>query len=46
MEVVGLERLEKFGRRHAAARKPVRQWLDVAEAADWQTPAEYRKMKF
>ncbi|MEI8078010.1 MAG: type II toxin-antitoxin system HigB family toxin [bacterium] len=43
MEIVGQERLEKFARRHAAARKPVRQWLDVAEAATWQRPADIRR---
>ncbi len=43
MEVVGLERLEVFARRHAAARKPVRQWLDVAETADWRKPADIRR---
>jgi len=43
VEVVGLERLAKFARLHAAARKPVRRWLDVAEAADWQTPADLRR---
>lgn len=49
MLVFNKDRLERFGRKHAAARKPIRRWLDVAEAAMWETPADikrYDRMRF
>lgn len=43
MEIVGQERLATFARKHVAARKPIRHWLDVAAVADWQNPADVRR---
>jgi len=43
MLVFNQDKLEKFGRRHAAARKPIYRWLEAAEAAKWETPADLKR---
>ena len=43
VEIVGQQRLAQFARKHAAARKPIRRWLDIVEVADWRTPADVRR---
>ena len=43
MLVFNKDILERFGRKHAAARKPIRRWLDVAEAATWDAPADIKR---
>ena len=42
MVVFRKDRLEKFGRKHAAAHKPIHRWVEAAEAANWTSPADIK----
>ena len=43
MKVLDRERLERFCRRHADARRWVENWLADVESAAWATPQDVRK---
>lgn len=40
MHVTGKEKLEKFGRRHGDAEKPLVYWFSIVENENWDKPAE------
>lgn len=42
MRVIARSTLQSFWRKHAEAEQPLKAWLDEAQAADWQNPAELR----
>ena len=43
MKLLGRERLERFCREHADARRWVENWLADAESAAWATPQDVRR---
>lgn len=40
--VVGIDKLDKFIRKHAACKGAMRSWLAEAKEATWKTPQEIR----
>ncbi len=43
MLIVGRASLEKFLRKHVAARAPTARWIDVAAAAEWRSIIDARE---
>jgi mRNA interferase HigB len=43
MKVLDRERLERFSRRHADARRWIENWLADVESAAWGTPQDIRR---
>jgi mRNA interferase HigB len=43
VEISGLADLERFLRKHAGARGPMNRWIEIAEAADWESIIDARK---
>ena len=44
MRVAGREKLEKFMRKHAAAKKPLSVWLSLVERELWQGPQDIKNL--
>lgn len=42
MEIRGRKAIEQALRKHAAMRKPMKQWLEIVQAAQWQSIIEAR----
>lgn len=42
MRVVGIRKIEKFYKRHAAAKGPLLAWLDEAKNASWVQPQDIK----
>jgi len=42
MKILGRDRLEKFWRRHAAAKGALQAWFDEAEQATWTTAQDIK----
>ncbi|MEM9480515.1 MAG: type II toxin-antitoxin system HigB family toxin [Verrucomicrobiota bacterium] len=42
MTIAGRDKLEKFMRKHANARSPLKAWLAEAEAATWENPQQIK----
>jgi mRNA interferase HigB len=43
--IVGAGKLAQFGKKHATARSPLGNWIQVVEAVEWMNPA-HMKMTF
>lgn len=43
MRVLGKKKLVKFMERHANAALPLRSWVQLVEASDWQSPADVKR---
>ena len=44
MLIRGLAKLEKFLRRHAAARTPMARWIEIAEPAEWRSIVDIHRV--
>ncbi|MCC6422237.1 MAG: type II toxin-antitoxin system HigB family toxin [Phycisphaerales bacterium] len=44
MLILGLARIEKDLKRNAAARGPMRRWIEKVESAQWQSIIDVRRM--
>ena len=42
MQLVGIEKLTQFGKKHATAKSPLGNWRQVVEAVEWRNPADMR----
>jgi len=44
MTVIGIDKLDKFMKRHARARSPLSAWLQYAKDAKWETTQDIRNL--
>lgn len=42
MEIIAVDKIEKFVRKHANARASLASWLLIAEGAEWASPQEVK----
>jgi mRNA-degrading endonuclease HigB of HigAB toxin-antitoxin module len=44
MQLLGKQHINKFKKRHAAARKSLDRWMQLMEAAETKKPEDFRKV--
>jgi mRNA interferase HigB len=42
MRITGRDKLNKFGKKHSKARKPIAAWVKVVEKAKWEKSADVK----
>lgn len=42
MEIIGKNELNKYGKDHASARKPIERWIELTESATWNNLSDVK----
>jgi mRNA interferase HigB len=42
VQIVGVNKMEKFAKKHAAAKSPLEHWRGATASASWKNPAELK----